>query len=187
MADLYGSQDVTIRNDDGTKIVTIITDGSYERLAACTLNMPHQKIHDGQRFFCNRYASGLSNGTNYDLSLVTSTAKVHLRMDARWLATGRIEVYEGATLSNNGTALTVYNRSRDVAGIGTMLAYHTPTVTTTGTLIFVSIHTAAVGIHPFIDTFDNELILKVSTKYLIRMASTSGSNAYSITYDWYEV
>jgi hypothetical protein len=32
MADLYGSQDVTIRNDDGTKIVTITMDGIKERL-----------------------------------------------------------------------------------------------------------------------------------------------------------
>ena len=32
MADLYGSQDVTIRNDDGTKVVTITTDGAKERL-----------------------------------------------------------------------------------------------------------------------------------------------------------
>lgn len=32
MADLYGSQDVTIRNDDGSKIVTITTEASKQRL-----------------------------------------------------------------------------------------------------------------------------------------------------------
>lgn len=36
MADLYGSQDVTIRNDDGTKIASISTEGSRERLATDT-------------------------------------------------------------------------------------------------------------------------------------------------------
>jgi len=32
VADLYGSQDVTIRNDDGTQIVTVTSDGTKQRL-----------------------------------------------------------------------------------------------------------------------------------------------------------
>lgn len=189
MADLYGSQDVTIRNDDGTQVTTISADGSYQRLDVCAFSMPHQRIHNLQRFFCNRYASGLSNGTNYDLSIVThATTKAHMRIDARWIATGRVEIYEGATLSNNGTALTVYNRDRNSATVGVTLLYHTPTVTGTGTLIFTSLQgTNTFNMQPLLDNFDNELILKANTKYLVRMASTSGSNAYSILWDWYEV
>ena len=189
MADLYGSSDVTIRSDDGSQVVTISTDSAYQRLDVCNLTMPHQRIHNQQRFFCNRYASGLSNGTNYDLSIVThATTKAHMVIDARWLATGRVEIYEGATLSNNGTALTLTNRDRNSATVGVTLLYHTPTVTNTGTLILASLHgTTTFDMQPLMNNFDTELILKTNTKYLIRMASTSGSNAYSILWDWYEV
>lgn len=40
MADLAGTGDVTIKNDDGTKIVSVITDGSVERLAVDSRDRP---------------------------------------------------------------------------------------------------------------------------------------------------
>jgi hypothetical protein len=188
MADLYGSQDVTIRNDDGTKTVSISTDNSKERLDVCSASSSHQKIIDQQRFFCWRYASGLANGVNYDLAVVThATIKANMIFAIRWIATGRVEIYEGATLSNNGTALTTYNRDRNSATVGSTLFYHTPTVTATGTLILGSIHPVGTDALSLMSDYDHHLILKANTKYLIRMASTSGSNSYTMLYDWYEV
>lgn len=189
MADLYGSADVTIRSDDGSQIVTITADVlSKQRLDVLALEYLHQKIHDSLSFFANRYATGLNNGTAYDVILVTSSARCHLRLDMTTLGGGNLEIREAATTSNNGTSVTAFNRQRASATVGTMTVFHTPTVTGTGTLLATILLVGAGGkTSGSFDEMDYEIILAANTKYLLRFNSTAGSNSYSLIVNWYEV
>jgi hypothetical protein len=72
MADLYGSSDVTIRNDDGTKVVTIITDGSNERLAVNAL-ISNNESPTKYQLKADYDATGDSVGTGADTTLYTFT------------------------------------------------------------------------------------------------------------------
>jgi len=184
MADLYGSQDVTIRNDDGTVIAAVDADAN----ALSVITAQHYLIHEGKHFFCNNYLSGLSNGVSYDTLFISGTTlETHLRIFGKTLGGGRLEVREAATTSNDGSGLSEYNYNRLSATTPTGTSFNAPTVTGTGTLISTILMGGANGTTDNLINGDYELILLKNTKYLFRFASTSGSNALTLTFNWYEV
>lgn len=100
-----------------------------------------------------------------------------------------IEFYEGATTTADGTAINLFNRNRNSATTPDIVLTHTPTISGDGTIVHPDYipggqKKKATGGE---DGFDDELVLKPSTKYLLRVTNESGANAIvAIAFDWYE-
>ena len=105
--------------------------------AVTVITEPHRLIHDGFFFQAAGLVTGLANGGNFDLLMrIPQLIFPHLTLveysieDAPCL----IRMYEGPTVSADGTAVNVRNHNRasgsDTSG-ATMT--HTPTITDVGT------------------------------------------------------
>jgi hypothetical protein len=144
----------------------------------------HYKTHEGLFFNFLDYATGIANGANRDILLITSTKDVHLRLSISSIGTATIFIYEAPTTTANGTEIPSYNMDRNSTNTSITTAYYTPTVTAVGTMLkayFIAIS------KQFFWGENEEIILKQSTKYLIRFASTAGSNGVATLLSFYEV
>ena len=126
MADLYGTGDVSIKNDDGTKVVSIITDGSYERLAcevAGTVSLSNDESPTKYKLKTNFDATGVSVASSPDTTLYTFTGAglidlvaVNCATSSNWGidifidGTSRLRI----TMSQLGTDLGLTNSDFDV-------------------------------------------------------------------------
>jgi hypothetical protein len=154
-----------------------------------TIDNAHSEIHDGDAFFRKDWLD-LTNGQVYDILCVTpDTARyAHIVVEFASELESNIKVYEGATASNNGTAITVFNRNRNSATNSTTLLYHTPTVA--GGAEGTNIANYKIGSSRAVGGNEGsrlEIILKRNTKYLIRITNdTANANWFAFLADWYE-
>lgn len=154
-----------------------------------TIDYAHHEIHDGSTFFVKDYMD-LTNGQIFNFLVVTpDTAKwAHILVSFAFELEAHVDVYEGATASNNGTPVTVFNRDRNSLTASTTLLFHTPTVAggAEGTKIagYKAGSARSIGGEA---RSEAELILKQNTKYLIRVTNdTSNNNWFGYLADWYE-
>jgi len=187
-----------------TAITGTIKTYSYFRTGASTFQIPvmdanthvllgidvaHSKIHSGDSFYRKDWLD-LTNGQVYDILCVTpDTARyAHIVVEFASELESNIKVYEGATASNNGTAITVFNRNRNSATNSTTLLYHTPTVA--GGAEGMNIANYKIGSSRAVGGNEGsrlEIILKRNTKYLIRITNdTANANWFAFLADWYE-
>jgi hypothetical protein len=155
--------------------------------AFTTISYDHHEIHSGSHFFTGNYTD-LANGQVYDILIVTpNTLKYsHMIFELRTEAEAMFGYYEATTTSANGTAMTVFDRNRVTANTAGTTFFHTPTVTSVGTLlgsgIFGSGNKQGGGLRD-----SNEFILKPNSKYLVRVTNnTALANWYDWQFDWYE-
>ncbi len=156
--------------------------------ALMTIDYAHHEIHSGSHFFIKDYVDSLSNGQVYDfLVIVPDTLKrPHTLIHFDFEAEATYELYEGTTVSDNGTALTSFNNNRNSATAATTLAYHTPTVTGVGTRIAGSITGSRRRVGGDIRS-EGELILDQANTYLLRITNnTTSSNWMDYHFVWYE-
>ena len=186
------TQDVNIWNDEYTKKVSVITDGSIERLAVDSSGNTSSAVQAGNAFFLT---SGnpltVASGTNYDVMIVTGTTKeIHLKdisvnvLKNAAAGNTQFQLFEGITVSANGTALTVFNNNRRSSMAADFVSYHSPTVTGTGTQLlgYLTHNDWETYIAPsYTNTW--EIILKTNAKYLLRFYNnTNQSNTFTYLY-----
>lgn len=152
-----------------------------------TITYEHHEIHSGSMFFIGSYTN-LGNGAVYDILFVTpnTTEYAHMIFQIATEAEAMFQYYEGTTTSNDGTAMTTFCRNRQKDNTASVLFYHTPTVTSVGTLvgdgIFGSGKQAGGQIRD-----SQEFVLKPNTKYMLRVTNnTVTANWYDWFFDWYE-
>lgn len=151
-----------------------------------TIDTVHERIHRGQSFLGGHLwpvASAIADNANADLLIVTGSTPIH--MISHISAGGQSEVYyyEGVTVSANGTAADLINKNRLSSVSSGCAIYYGPTVTGTGTQLPSTLLAAGVGNNlggqapagGFDGSFDSEIILKASTKYLIRVTNRAGA------------
>lgn len=150
----------------------------------------HARIHAGE-FFSHTGKQSLTNGASFDHLLVTPAADayVHLNVFGLDCSGAPIEhyLYEGATVSANGSVSTATNQNRLSATVPDLAIYHTPTVTGTGTQIHYELVPGAKQSGGIGRTEFNEWILASSTNYLSRVTNLSGGTI-TLGYEllWYE-
>ena len=164
--------------------------------ARTVMDHEHRMIHDGMAFHSTHRVASLANGATYDI-LTTVPAGTFPHMTALLFTFSRgdldIQSYEGATTSDDGTAMTQWNRNRNSLNTPNTVHSYAPTVTDPGTLFHDRlVHPTGTGVGNaegiVAPNLGEEWILKPSTKYLMRLTNNSGG-AVKFTFEtiWYEI
>lgn len=171
---------------------TTSTDFNYPRIDESThawkvIEYEHAEIHSGDSYHTFSVVD-LGNGANRTLLFVTpdTTKWAHLLWEIDHELEASIDFYEDSTYSNNGTAITVYNRDRNSDNTNGMLVYHTPTQTAFGTMIEMSHQGSGKKAGGDVRSI-NEWVLAQDTAYLLVVKNqTANDNVVSIHINWYE-
>lgn len=170
-----GDVETVLIDDDDNVLVT----NDYE----------HHELHEGNTYYVKDYMSVTGAGTNVDFLWLTGPREIH----AFWTLYGTdaftINLYEGVTVSANGSAVATFNANRNSSKTTLVSAYSSPTLAggalgdnaTGGVEVWSAILGAdrAAGITGFED-----FIAKRNTAYWFRITKTN-ANAHLLDYDFY--
>jgi hypothetical protein len=153
-------------------------DKSYDPLSGHLIFLGHteHEVHKGELFMAE-HSDNVANGNSLEMMITTSTSPTHFAVSVA--AGGQVTVYlfEG-TAKTAGTGITPRNFNRTKSDATSVVVAHTPGGAGDGTAIIngrlvpggATVQTR-VGASARSGT---ELILKASTKYLLRVTNTSG-------------
>lgn len=149
------------------------------------VDLAHHRIHEGRFFTVTAIAQGLAAGVPKYFMIISPPATVsiaHVIISVSVNPGATIEVFEAATVSNNGTALGSVNMDRNNSMIATGFAFDGPTVTSDGTNIFTELvgTTITGGIGGPRYRNEDEIMLKPVTKYLIKTTPLANNTSLSI-------
>ena len=150
----------------------------------------HAQIHEGQFFTSTVVDTSVADSGTLEILMLTNGSVPHARFTAQSGGNSRLEIFEDTTVSANGSALVAQNRNRLSANTATALVYSGPTVTGDGTKIFDMICAGGTGGNSAGGSggMYEELILKASTLYLVRLTNLGGnSQPCGLIADWYEL
>lgn len=168
------------------------------RGAPVVVDVAHHEIHCGDSYESS-YTGDLGNGASVVFSVVVPNTglsqtfpgsdqvskQYHAKFAIDTEAEALVTIHEGATLSNNGTPVTIFNRNRNATYTDYLGWNITPTITGAGNVIY----TKRIGSGKTSGGNagrENELILKNNTKYTITITNaTTSDNYYNIELDYY--
>lgn len=177
-------------SDHGVQIVAGISENHVDEvsLGLIVVDFDHHEIHEGNRYFVKNWQDVDGAGTTLNfLFTVPNTAKVP---HATWELSGEEEftftLYEGTTVTNNGTPVPVFNHNRNSShtpGVGVFAA---PTITNMGTIIWATkIGTGKSATEG--RTTEGELVARAGINYLFRIVKAAAGTAWiDYLFDWYE-
>lgn len=97
----------------------------------------HALVHAGEIFTVSGIAAAVVDAASFELLInVPADKTLHVVLEGSATGDAKGYIYEGPTVSANGTAVIPTNRNRTSSGLADSLFYMTPTVTTTGDLLF---------------------------------------------------
>jgi len=164
---------------------------TYYSGAPVVIDVDHHEIHCGDMINLSHLVD-LGNGATRDILIVVpnpaiTSKRYHFYAEVITESETDYKLYEGTTTSNDGTAITAYNKNRQDPTVAEneVLFYHTPTVTGTGTLIQEKHWGSGRGIGGE-QRGENEWVLKNNNKYLIRITNaTANNNFISVNINYY--
>lgn len=154
--------------------------------AFVVLSSDQKHIHSGEVFMVSGQAD-LNTDDTLDILFVSSPlVTTHLTFQIRATVETNLVLYEGTTVSDNGSAVSITNHNRQSINVPKTKAYSGPTVTDEGTQL-LELHFGSgqqTGGHSM---HDNEIILAKDTNYLLRVTSEANSNDIGFQSHWYEL
>lgn len=140
--------------------------------------------HKGNSYFVKGWqdVDGAATVVNFLFKVGSTTPH------ARWKVGGETEftlqIYEGTTVSANGTPVTSYNVNRDSSNTATVSAFTAPTITGDGTLIW----SGKIGSgFDATESSTGEIIAATNTNYLFRITkNTANVHYFDYDFEWYE-
>ena len=149
------------------------------------LDKIHFMTHKARQFFAAFANAAVATATTVDNLLQTdATHECHVRIKAR--ANQGVQTFtliEAPTGVTGGAAVTPVNKNRNSSSIATTVIKTGVTGTTGGTSIPLKRITGAYEA----DIIENEIILKPSTVYVLRLLTgASGTNEIDYSVDFYE-
>jgi hypothetical protein len=160
-----------------------------------TITYDHSLIHKGKGYTYLVSSGSLAAGATYTVAMTTpASPTVHLRPTGIFSSAnyGTVEILEAGTYSGGTADTGIINRARMSTGVSTVSISKGVTVSTAGTLIDYYATGSAGGSSNRVGGSgggaDEELVLKPSTVYLIRLTNAGASTATAITLRvfWYE-
>jgi len=178
-----GSVNSVLVNADGD---TITVDSNTRTLV--NIDYEHHMVHQGKMFTVIE-VTDLGNGAVRDILIVTpdTTEWAHMVWEVEHELETMVQFYCGATYSDNGTAISSFNRNSNSNNTATTLIYHTPTITDVGELI-ATIQQGDGKKAGGGDRVSNEYVLRQNCAFLIRITnSTTSQNLVAMKLNWYEL
>jgi hypothetical protein len=154
-----------------------------------TIDAVHSEVHKGDGF-SHTEKHAIANGASFDVLMINPAGnRPHFR--SLTIADGApmdVELFEGTTVSANGSTMGVLNTDRNSANTNNMTLFSGPTITDDGSLIEFNF---VVGDRKAGGTAESpvlEWILKEDTNYLLRVTNNSGgASDFAHNLFWYEV
>ena len=156
-----------------------------------TIELEHEKIHGGYHFFICDEAT-LGDAATLDFQLVTPNIGKWVHMTFQYESTQEIllQIYEGATVTADGTSITPYNNNRNSGNKTIMgLVQSGGTVVGVGNLIYSQRSGVAGNINQQrggVGKREREIILRQGTTYRFLFTSGGAANNFSYAGEWYE-
>lgn len=154
------------------------------------MDYAHHQVHEGEMFQYNITPQALASGDSLLLrfavgTLTATTRTPHAIFEVDSTAETWVYLYEGPTLTGNGTAGSAVNRNRNISTAATSVPYINPTVSGNGTLLTSWI--TGSGTRAGGGTRDSvEWDLKSATNYLYVITSKAASNDVCARLIFYE-
>lgn len=144
------------------------------------IELIHLMVHDGRVFLASHRTDAVANDDSLTALVITGSKSVHLDAVCNLGGDFYIDVYEDATLSDNGTEIDVVNAARYSDNTPVASIYHTPTITDNGTRIRMLYESGgrtgnAQGGAGGGEVRAPEIVFKKNTNYLIVITNKSGS------------
>lgn len=194
-------QDNIINDDDAQLVKAVITgkgrDGVFRNAeldaefdALVTVETEHHEIHEGDHYFYKNFVDfvGGANETVYFMFRTPNTStRVHSKVSLYASVEFEAYIYEGGTVSADGTPVVTPNNNRDSANTPELTAFAAPTVTTDGTQIWAAkmgTGKNATGVAPGLNY---EMMAKTNTVYLFKLVKKVANSGYmDVDFWWYE-
>jgi len=156
-----------------------------------TIDSAHARVHLGEHFRANDQESLATTATFTYLMITAATPTfTHWGFKFESETEEGITVYEGATVSGNGTSISIVNSNRNNSNPGTLAIYATPTVTGNGTIIYRLLIPGS-GLAPSsgaVEGSEDEFILKQNTNYIVGVHNYGSlTGIHVIDFKWYEI
>lgn len=149
-------------------------DSEYK--ASVSITGFHFKTHEGQAYIVSNKFAAVADDAVADIYIeVPADIEPHIVFHRDIEGDADVELFEDTTVSADGTALTSFNLNRNSANTSTISFFHTPTVTSPGTQLFLEWNAAGSGGQTAGSegTFD-EFELAKGKNYLLRVTNRSG-------------
>jgi len=181
---IYGNQKFRFDPNSEAALFTLVGADGLEPVSGANqfsvIDTVHNKVHEGRYFSGGYYNAAVANNATIDMLFQTTTTIPHVVFSANAAGDATVQLFENATFSAAGTAVTMSNHNRGSAKAWSGTVTHTPTITATGTQLNGTGYLAA-GEKNFTSggtfNFGGEFLLKASTVYLFRVTNTSGAAA----------
>lgn len=175
MADLSPRHEVVIEDSSGNSAT--VTDNRLDVNAQLDSDL---NVEQGKCYLATSTGlTTLNSSSNLDILFKTNAAlDIHLKdMSVNMITnsssgTAHFELYEGTTVSANGSSVSIYNCNRQSANVSAVTMFTGPTVTATGTKLLTYLvhkdwetYIAPSYTNPF------TLKLKTNTNYLMRFVN----------------
>ena len=158
------------------------------------IELAHHRIHEGNHFFVHRISLGINIASpKYYLIVPPPTAgadtiEMHVIFEVDSDKGGTLILFEDATVSANGTALTIINNNRRSSSASDANIYEDPTVTVEGTSLFEDrkgTATTEAELGEFIRD-EEEIIFHPDKKYLLKFTPLANGANITMEIYWYD-
>ena len=155
------------------------------------ISIPHNRVHVGDMYSASHLFIDVASTANADILVkVGSNKDLHFIFSISAGAEAYVYLYEDPTITDDGTAVNIYNMNRGSSNTSDANVYFTPTIGAVGTQLCVGSLPAAFKKNDMGGTIrqDTEWNLEEDTNYLIRVINNgAGAEPIAIQLEWYEV
>ena len=154
--------------------------------AMMVIDYPHHEVHSGSHYFIKSQADIGDTETYFMFRTPNTTTRIHAKAHIASEAEFTVEIFEGGTVSADGTPLTAINNNRDSVNTAELANFAGPTVTTDGTLIWGS--RIGTGRDATVSSAQSyEILAKTNTIYLFKLTKiAAGTQWVDSDFWWYE-
>lgn len=144
-----------------------------------TIDSVHARVHEGRYFSGGYYNLTVADAASIVVLVQTTSVVLHVKFGGACGGNALATLYEGTTVSNVGTTITMANHNRLSSKIFSGTVTHTPTITGNGTQVngvqFIPGGSKLAGGGSSFVGFNNEMILAPNTNYSFHVTNISGA------------